>query len=105
MNEISFDNSYFKFPYGLLSGDEVRLLEVLTARSVDLHQSFLDYDTTTADNTKYQIHDDEDVLVLLFIFKTELFTTIRKYTEEKERYYRSLRGSYMKVLINYGDDE
>ncbi len=99
MKSLKFDHVYLKFPCGLFSGDEVRLLEVFKTTFEELHEDFRFYDTMTHKFKKYQLPKTGDALVLLLIFGTELFTTIRKYTPEKEEYYRSLRGTNLIVEI------
>lgn len=100
MNVLKFDNVCLKFPDGLFSGDEVRLLEVLNTRFEDLHEAFLQYDVTTNNLKRYQMPKTGDALVLLLIFGIDLFTTIRKHTNEKEKYYKSLRGSNLIIEIS-----
>ncbi len=99
MNSLKFNNVYLKFPSGLYSGDEVRLMEVFKVKLEDLHESFVYYDTITNNFKVYDLPDTGDVLVLLLMFGTEMFTTIREYTQEKEEYYRSLRGNGLVVEI------
>ncbi len=99
MNTLIFDQVYLKFPAGLFSGDEVRLLEVLKTKFEDLHDDFIMYDTVTYKSKGYQMPKTGDALVLLLIYGTELFTTVRKHTNEKEEYFRSLRGTNLIVEI------
>lgn len=99
IKEIVFDRQYVKFPGGLNSGDEVFILEVLNAKFEDLSRFFLSVDTQTFDGNNYNFPKTGDALVLLLLYKTELFTTIRKHTPVKEFEYRSLRGSNIKVII------
>ncbi len=99
MKTLIFDRAYLKFPPGLFSGDEVRLLEVFKTQYEDLHDDFVQYDTVTYRQNGYRMPKTGDALVLLLIFGTELFTTVRKHTNEKEEYFRSLRGSNLVVKI------
>ena len=99
IKEIVFDTRYLKLPGGLNSGDEVILLEVLNAKFEDLHPSFLCVDSASFTDKKYEFPKTGDALVLLLLYKTEMFTTIRNHTPVKEFEYRQSRGSTIKVII------
>lgn len=83
----------------------VKLIEVFNSRFEDLHQSFINYDTTTVDGDGYLLPKYGDCLVLLFLGNgmawdtAELFTTVRSHSPVKEQYYKGLRGQQMIVNI------
>ena len=93
-------------PGRLQHGSTVRLIEVLNSKFEDLHQTFIDYDTRTAEGGTYPLPKRGNCLVLLFIGDglawdtAELFTTVRRSTPDKERYYKGLRGQQMIVEIS-----
>lgn len=106
IKSIKFSHRYVKHPYNVQNGSVVTLIEVLNSRFEDLHKSFIEYDTTTVNNEKYPLPGRGDCLVLLFLGiglswdTAELFTTVRRSTPEKERYYMGLRGKKLVVKID-----
>jgi len=71
---------------------QVFLLEVINVKLENLSECFLSYDT---DGGKYQLPKKGDFLMLIFrkaLWKIDesLFTTLRRRTPQKEKYYRSL---------------
>ena len=99
MKTLKFDNTYLKFPVYMQSGDKVRLLEVFNTRFEDLHSDFVMYDSTSYNCGNYRLPKIGDALVLLLLLNSELFTSIRKYTNKNEYEYRALRGQYLIVEI------
>lgn len=71
--------------------DTVVLLEVLKAKTDELSDAFIRYDTETTDGKYYNLPTGP-VLVLIIMASSGIFTTIRRWTPQKEQYYRSLRG-------------
>ena len=119
MNILKFSHDYHKFPFQLGDMDRVVLLEVLIADTKDLHESFIKYDTEiqihqdpASDNIvpmKYYKLPSGKVIILILkvthliwdILKESnaIFTTIRRWTPEKERYYKSIRGQEVKIEV------
>ena len=99
MNTIKFSHRYTKLPDTISSGDEVTLLEVLNSRFQDLHSAFIRYDATTDKGDLYPLPKTGSCLVLIFIFNDEIFTTVRRQTPEKEKYYKGLRGEVLRLEI------
>ena len=99
MNTIKFSHRYTKLPDTISSGDEVTLLEVLNSRFQDLHPAFIKYDATTDEGDLYPLPKTGSCLVLIFIFNDEIFTTVRRQTPEKEKYYKGLRGEVLQLVI------
>lgn len=125
MNKIKFSHNYHKFPFSISRMDKVILLEVLKSRTEELSEAFVKYDTeienprnTTSDYItplKYYELPRGDILILILQATREiwdgerliyqisgLFTTIRRWTPEKEKYYKSLRGQQVEIIINDG---
>ncbi len=106
MNKIKFSHRYTKHPFNVRSGSKVKLIEVLNTRFEDLHESFVEYDARTVNGHLYPLPKKGDCLVLLFFGDGlttdhgELFTTIRRSTPDKERYYRGLCGQRLIVEIS-----
>jgi hypothetical protein len=100
---ITFGHYYLKLPE-VSTGMQAFLVRVEHTKLQDLPKAFLDYDTKyfdTKDNTvkHYYLDNLTEVLVLYFIHKGQLFTTIRPYTESKYEYYHSNIGNMFKVVI------
>ncbi len=101
---MKFSHLYGKMPLSELL-DETILLEVFTAYKDELHPLFIDYDTKYFDTKpvwgttgNYRLPDGK-LLVLLLITRNHLWTTIRSWNEDKEKYYRGLRGKVVPVDI------
>ena len=99
---IKFSHNYDKIPD---SKTETYLLEVLKSNTEELHDSFIDYDTAYG-LSNYELYSgDVLILILQSIISVaagevkELWTTIRRYTPDKEEYYRGIRGKEVKIVI------
>lgn len=105
VKSIKFSHRYTKMLGRAQHGSIVRLIEVLNSRFENLHQSFINYDITTVEGETYPLPKKGNCLVLLFLGdgvtwdSAELFTTVRRSTPGKERYYNGLRGEQMIVDI------
>ena len=90
---------------------EATLLEVLSVDIENLHLPFLTYDTTTIKNSKYKLPEKGKFLLLIFLKSVDskntrswnLFTTIRRYTPKKHKYYVSNIGKTFKIIIQDAD--
>jgi hypothetical protein len=74
----------------------VKLLEVFVKDRDNMSEEFIEYDTTQVDGEKYVLPRSR-YLVLLFIQDGNLFTTVRRFTNEKATYYFGMRGAQMEV--------
>ena len=103
MNEIKFSHIYRKFPDNW-DTTEFKLIHVFTEDTSTFKESMLAYDT------EYWNDDDSDILryplpkgkVLVLFFQGEpnvVFTTIRRLTPEKEKYYKSKVGEKYRITI------
>ena len=106
MKIIKFSRRYIKMSGRLQHGSTVQLIEVLNSKFEDLHQTFIDYDARTDQGDFYPLPKKGDCLILLFLGDgtvwdtAELFTTVRRSTPDKERYYKGLCGQQMIVEIS-----
>jgi hypothetical protein len=107
---IKFSHSYYK-----LKG--VKKATLLSIRKVDdlkcLSADFLNYDTKYWNETKktsefYPLEYNKPHLILFFYaenksdrseFVGHIFTTIRRFTPQKEAYYNSLIGEEFEVIV------
>lgn len=109
MPKIKFSHMYEKMPIGESHGT---LLEVLIADKKELSESFIQYDTTYLEwNWVGNLRHPEirnyplpngKIIILLILSEHQkrLWTTIRRWTQEKEVYYKSLRGKSVEIEIN-----
>lgn len=95
--KIKFSHNYIKMPSKC---EKVMLLEVFKAHKKDLHECYIEYDTAFIENEikgNYKLPEGW-VLVLLLIDDTfNIFTTIRSYNPDKEKFYKSNRGKSFKI--------
>jgi hypothetical protein len=97
--KIKFSHKYYKLPLNLQTAT---LLEVISCEVGDLSRPFLEYDTAYPflDGTSYyELPKKGTVLVLIFLAGWA-FTTIRRWTPEKEAYYRKLIGKEFEIVIS-----
>lgn len=92
---IKFSNSYTKMPDDLSPST---LLEVFVVDD-DLSQAFVNYDTQILDGGKYNLPRGKKLVLLLQNKDNVLWTTIRRHTSCKERYYRKIRGSVVNIVV------
>ena len=103
MNKIKFSHRYAKIPEDVTN---TRLLEVLKTTYIELSPQFRVYDT----EYEYGYYElpKTDLLVLILISyepnisggsNEHLWTTIRRWTPEKETYYRSMRGKQVEIVV------
>lgn len=105
MEQIQFSFRYLKFRH-LDNKSEVTLVGVFPVNLEDLPEDFLHYDTTyTARNGRfkeYALPKQGKYLLLLFLSGQVydfpfVFTTLRKWTPEKEGYYKSKIGEKFEI--------
>lgn len=105
---IKFSHIYEKMPDDL--SDPTMLLAVFSADTKEFGELFIKHDTLYWNNGKrdpkagigfYELPKGK-VLVLLLItgHKGHLWTTVRRWTPEKERYYRGIIGQGVQIEIS-----
>ena len=99
---IKFSHHYYKLRG--LSGcvSEAILLDVIPVKLENLSSYLIEYDTCFK-NGFYKLPKHGDYLLLVFdktTFSEGLFTTLRRKTPQKEKYYRSKIGELFTVEIN-----
>ncbi|MEN6490326.1 MAG: hypothetical protein ABFD66_15845 [Smithella sp.] len=104
MPQIKFSHKYQKI---LNSHNDVietaTLLQVSIINLEDLSKEFLNYDT---DNGVYELPKRGKYLMLIFLKEHEdyttdlnLFTTLRRHTPEKHKFYMGQIGKVFKVMV------
>jgi hypothetical protein len=103
MKTIKFSSDYLKLPRNS-NGTQAVLIGVTTANLKYLKNAtpqFIRYDTTKFDGTKYDFTFDGNAIILTFIHMNTgvPFTTIRRYTKEKYKYYKGLEWKTLMIEI------
>lgn len=105
MKTIKFSHRYMKMKDGF---EQSTLLDVLPVKLEDLSIRFLEYDTVYIDENgnheHYPLPTKGDYMILVLQNHTidyngVMWTTIRRRTPEKEKYYRNLIGSVLECKI------
>ena len=106
MSEIKFSHEYDKMPPYPWVGSKTTLLEVLRAYKEDLSPEFILYDTAYQENKEMKYYPLPDGPLIILILQTEycaepafVWTTIRRWTKEKEAYYRAQRGMEFDITV------
>lgn len=109
MRKIKFSHKYEKFPE---SFNITTLLAVFTVNRKDLSKAFVKYNTFYADvfTGGSKTYGDSSVpkgklLVLIFasgLEKVRLWTTVIRWTEHKEKYYRNAIECEFEVIVKNG---
>ncbi len=108
MRTIKFSNRYSKFPRILIGKNgklsyfsKTFLIEVLNVNLEDLSVPFIAYDTSYWNpiEGRYKLPKKGKYMVLMLRTNGELWTTIRRWTPQKEKYYKSLIGQEVKIEI------
>lgn len=108
-NKIKFSHVYDKMPFDGWIPDtklEATILEIFLAEKKDLNVGFVEYDTsfferdystskTFMKKNNYPLPNGKLIILLLQSYNSSglhIWTTVRRWTAEKEQYYRSKRG-------------
>jgi len=107
VTSIKFSHdSYNKFVSQEAIPQEAKLLQVFVVFKDELSESFVRYDTLFwNEKEKEEFYDlPKGKLLVLFLESihasgSTCWTTIRRWTPEKERYYKSMQGQKFKIEI------
>lgn len=108
MVRISTFNIRFKTPafdkFQLIDLERnLELLHVQRVHSKDLHDAFVNYDTRITDSKGTHFYKIPEGPLLLLILKSrhkgQIVTTLRKWTPQKEDFYKLRVGDMFKVVI------
>lgn len=95
--KIKFSHNYKK----IAGITEARLIEVINVNLQNLSKEFIEYDTENI----YKLPKTGNYMILIFHKECEanissnIFTTIRRRTDEKEKYYRENLGKIFAVEV------
>jgi hypothetical protein len=104
MPTIRFSKPYDKLPIleGLDYPKKAELLQVIRVHHDDLAQPFIQYDTEVNGVRAWNLPRTH-LLLLILATNTpagmELFTTLRSWNEEKEKYYRTNVGTEFDIEV------
>lgn len=101
MLKIKFAHNYSKLA---IQTDCAKLIQVFVCDYKDLSKDFIEYDTWYWEHGKTGFYKLPKTKLLILLFTDDeregyLFTTVRKWTKEKEKYYRSMQGKYFGVEV------
>jgi len=105
MKKIRFSHLYLKFKHSCIDAEvppsSAVLLEVFVADTSKLHDSFIMYDTAYEENGLLQYYELPKGKVIVLLFKSGglVFTTIRRFSREKYRYYLDSRGEMFEIVV------
>jgi hypothetical protein len=100
MQVIKFSHKYYKMPK-VVKIVPTTLMQVLVCDKQHLSTNFLEYDTAYPTEKGMENYELPEGGLLVLILNTGGFvwTTLRRHTQEKERYYRTLQGQEVKIEI------
>jgi len=98
---IKFSHKYFKLHNFDCLCKKLKLLDVINIKLEDMSKDFLDYDT---EKGTFILPESGDYMMLIFekdnMYQgTNLMTTLRRRTPDKEKYYRSAIGQWLDVAF------
>jgi hypothetical protein len=108
---IKFSHTYWKMPLEVDAEtpiSDAMLLAVFNTTSEEIHEQFRLYDTMYVDEKGASYYELPKGKLIILLLKSspitspeeqELWTTIRRWTPEKEKYYRSNIGKLFDVII------
>ena len=106
MNKITFSHKYDKLNK---ASNTAILLGAQSAIVGNLDKEFLKYDTSYWDFKlgwqNYDLSRLKNVLILYFYSNNSVFTTIRRWTPQKEDYYKSKIGETFEIVIKEAENE
>jgi hypothetical protein len=101
MKPIKFSHRYAKMLFAeVTNGEPVKLLQALLTERLELSPDFITYDTEFADEDGFYPLPNGKLILLIFRSAKGIFTTIRRWTPEKWKYYRACEGHVFEVVIN-----
>lgn len=96
MNEIKFSHNYPKL-WNQKTGLLLRV--TIRDRERDMSKSLIEYDTKYAEGKYYELKKGK-YLHLVFLGNEGIpFSTIRRWTPDKEKYYLGLVGQELKIIL------
>jgi hypothetical protein len=105
MPEIKFSHHYLKLPDRVKSA---QLLQVLCCYDTELSPAFIDYDTVWFHDDQKEFYQLPKGRLLLLLFRDadslQVFSTVRPWAPNKERWYRNQQGIFFDVVVSEEND-
>lgn len=101
--KIKFSHRYDKIPADTILNMGTVLLHVFTIEAKDIGFDFLNYDTIYCEDGKvnrYELPKGKVLVLLLLSGGLMLWTTIRRWIPQKEKYYQNIVGQPVEIVIN-----
>lgn len=98
--EIKFSHFYKKMPAGVTTFCESFVCGVEVKHYNNLTPDFIKQDTEY-EGGFYQL-PKANLLIITIFTEGVKWTTVRRWTEEKEKYYRGILGKEVKIIIDEG---
>ena len=101
MKQIKFSHEYEKFK-GLAVDKPVTLIQVMVTHKEHLSEYFVEYDTkfyTDDGKHNYPLKAQEYLLLFFMDYTGKLFTTLRRVTGWKKKYYQDSVGCQFKLSV------
>jgi len=108
MNKIKFSHTYTKMPFDI---ENTKILEVFITELKNLSPEFIEYDTQIeGKGGNYPLPKGKLIVLLLSSLQDDSmawqqWTTIRRWTPDKEKYYRGIRGQRVEIVIEESDSK
>lgn len=104
MMKIKFSHRYDKLPQIYLETDVIaELLQVLKIDYNELSEPMMDDDTKYCEDRQLKHYPLPKGELILLVFRSSMgyrmFTTIRRFTPEKYKYYKSLEGKELEISM------
>lgn len=99
---IKFSHRYFKMPPSVENLHTILLSVQITERK-QLPPIFLAYDTSYGVDQFYKLPDGRVLVLYLFSFNENssgIWTTVRRWTPQKETYYQNIIGKEVVIEVN-----
>ena len=96
IHTIKFSHQYEKMP----RADCASLLQVFKIHYKDLSEFFIHYDTQIYNSSlRYDLPKTDLIVLLLRSPMGAIWTTVRRWTPQKEIYYRGIMGQMVQIKI------
>ena len=102
MPTIKFSHKYTKMPDGF---ERSRLIAVFVTDRDKLCKEFIEYDTAIVGGGHYPLPRGKLLVLLLQVMESsQLWNTMRRWTPEKEQYYRGSCGERAECEVTNNDN-
>lgn len=101
MKQIKFSHSYRKFE--LMEDRKFNLIQIIKINYAELSKEFIGYDTYWCQGLKEGFYELPKTDLIMLIFQEpstfRIFTTLRRFTQEKYNYYLKSIGECFEIKL------